>query len=44
MIQIDFERTLKEVVEKYQFELIAYALMGNHYHLLLATPLGNLVE
>lgn len=40
----NFERTLKEVVGKYQFELIAYALMGNHYHLLLATPLGNLVE
>ncbi len=41
--RINFERTLMEAVGMYEFELIAYTLMGNHYHLLLGTPLGNLV-
>ena len=30
--------------EIYQTEILAYVLMGNHFHLLVKTPLGNLQE
>jgi len=35
--------TLGEACEKTGWRLDAYVLMGNHYHLLLETPEGNLV-
>ena len=38
----DFLRTLNSVVKRYHFLLHAYCLMGNHYHLLVETPEGNL--
>jgi putative transposase len=41
----DYERflaTLTENLTKYKVNLHAYALMGNHYHLLIETPLGNI--
>jgi len=37
-----FMRTLQDTLRLYKFSLHAYALMGNHYHLLIETPLGNL--
>jgi REP element-mobilizing transposase RayT len=33
---------LRELHETFQVNTHAYCLMGNHYHLLLETPLGNL--
>ncbi len=39
---VDFLRTLTSVVKRYHFLLHAYCLMGNHYHLLVETPKGNL--
>jgi len=33
---------LKELAELFQVRISAYCLMGNHYHLLLNTPQGNL--
>ncbi len=42
--RMSFERTLEQVVDDFGFELIAYVLMGNHYHLLIRTPSGNLVS
>jgi putative transposase len=33
---------LSEVHQRYQAEIHAYCLMGNHYHLLIRTPLGNI--
>ena len=43
----DFDRTdfldlLSSVVVKELFQLHAYCLLGNHYHLLLETPVGRL--
>lgn len=43
----DFDRTgfldlLSSVVVKEMFQLHAYCLLGNHYHLLLETPVGRL--
>ena len=38
----DFLRILALVVERYQWLCHAYCLMGNHYHLLIETPEGNL--
>ena len=35
--------TLGEAVEKTGWQIHAYVLMGNHYHLLLETPEANLV-
>ena len=35
--------TLGEACEKTGWRVHAYALMGNHYHLLIETPEGNLV-
>jgi REP element-mobilizing transposase RayT len=38
-----FLETLGEACEKTGFGIHAYVLMGNHYHLLVETPEGNLV-
>ncbi len=37
-----FLQTLAEVVAKHHWLCHAYCLMGNHYHLLIETPEGNL--
>ena len=37
-----FLTLLEEVSERFGAEIHAYCLMGNHYHLLLHTPEGNL--
>ena len=37
-----FLKTLEESHERYEARFHAYCLMGNHYHLLIETPLGNL--
>src|SRR5436309_2735419 len=39
-----FWETLGEACEKTGWEIHAYVLMGNHYHLLVETPEGNLVN
>jgi REP element-mobilizing transposase RayT len=39
-----FLETLGEACEKTGWRIHAYVLMGNHYHLLVETPEGNLVE
>jgi REP element-mobilizing transposase RayT len=38
-----FPETLGEACAKTGFQIHAYVLMGNYYHLLLQTPEGNLV-
>ena len=38
-----FLETLGEACEKTGWRIHAYVLMGNHYHLLVETPEGNLV-
>jgi len=38
-----FLETLAEGCEKTGWEVHAYVLMGNHYHMLLETPDANLV-
>lgn len=38
-----FERTIFEAVERCGWELYAYVIMSNHYHLALRTPEPNLV-
>ncbi len=37
-----FRRTLSETHELWGVEYFAYCLMGNHYHVCLRTPEGNL--
>jgi len=37
-----FLNLLAQVHSRYQFEIHAYCLMPNHYHLLIRTPLANL--
>lgn len=37
-----FLELLREIVEMFKVEIHAYCLMGNHYHLLVKTPNGNL--
>lgn len=37
-----FREVLEETVVRFQWELYAFAIMPNHYHLCLRTPLGNL--
>ena len=37
------KKCLAEACEKTGWQIHAYVLMGNHYHLLLETPLANLV-
>ncbi len=39
-----FEATLDEVVGRTGWQVYAYALMENHYHLVFKTPKANLVE
>ncbi len=39
-----FLRILSQSLNIYSVQLHAYALMSNHFHLLVATPLGNLSE
>ncbi len=39
-----FEKALFEAAERCGWVLHAYVIMSNHYHLLLETPEGNLVE
>src|SRR6266536_3611266 len=39
-----FLETLGEACEKTGWEIHAYVLMANHYHLLVETPEGNLVS
>jgi len=39
-----FEATLKEVVGRTGWQVYAYALMDNHYHLVFKTPKPNLVD
>lgn len=38
----DFEKTLEEAHKRFGVLIHAYCLMGNHYHLLIQTPRGNL--
>ncbi len=37
-----FVEILQRAVEKYGIEVYAYCIMGNHYHLLISTPVGKL--
>jgi REP element-mobilizing transposase RayT len=37
-----FLTTLSEMAERFEVEVCAYVLMGNHYHLLLRTRRANL--
>lgn len=37
-----FLRELETTIEKFEWACLSYALMGNHYHLLLRTPKANL--
>src|SRR5437899_2307065 len=39
----DFLKTLAEACQKTAWEVHAFCLMSNHYHLVLETPNGNLV-
>lgn len=39
-----FEKCLFEAVERSGWELMAYCVLGNHFHLCIATPMGNLSE
>ena len=39
-----FEAALFETCERYRWELFAFVVMRNHYHLAVATPQANLVE
>jgi putative transposase len=38
----NFLACLEEASERFKLEVIAYCLMGNHYHLFVKTPLANL--
>ena len=40
----DFLKTLAEACEKTGFQVHAYCLMRNHFHLVVETPNGNLVK
>jgi REP element-mobilizing transposase RayT len=37
-----FLMILKEVSEEYEVEILAYSLMGNHFHAVVVTPRGNI--
>jgi REP element-mobilizing transposase RayT len=39
----DFLKTLAEACQKTGWQVHAYCLMGNHYHLVVETPNANLV-
>ena len=38
----EFMRVLAAVVERFEWQLYAYCLMDNHYHLMVGTPKANL--
>jgi putative transposase len=40
----DFIKTMAEACLKAEFQVHAYCLMSNHFHLVVETPQGNLVE
>jgi hypothetical protein len=40
----DFLKTLAEACQKTGFQVHAFCLMRNHFHLVVETPNGNLVE
>jgi putative transposase len=40
----DFLKTLAEACQKTDWQVHAYCLMRNHFHLVLETPNANLVE
>lgn len=40
----DFLRLLSRSLNIFEVQLLAYALMPNHFHLLVCTPIGNLSE
>ncbi len=40
--RLNFIELLKTTTSNYQVEIHAYCLMGNHYHLILHTPIGNI--
>ncbi|MEM0897029.1 MAG: transposase, partial [Verrucomicrobiota bacterium] len=42
--RVVFLETLEEACERTGWEVHAYVLMGNHYHLLVVTPRANLVD
>lgn len=42
--RVTFLSLLEEITINYDIEIHAYCLMGNHYHLLVHTPRGNLSE
>ena len=42
--RLRFVETLAEVCSKAQWQVHAYCLMRNHFHLVVETPLGNLVS
>jgi len=39
-----FIETLQNAAEKYKIDLYAFCIMGNHYHLLLTAPQGELAK
>jgi putative transposase len=39
-----FETTLGEAAERSSWQVLAYCILSNHFHLCLATPKGNLSE
>jgi len=39
-----FEQTLGEACQRNSWQLLAYSILPNHFHLCLATPRGNLSE
>ena len=39
-----FLEVLSETVDRFNWVIHAYCLMGNHYHLLIETPDGNLSQ
>lgn len=39
-----FEKCLLEACERFGWELMAYCILGNHFHLCIATPRGNLSD
>ena len=41
---LHFIGCLKRATEKFDLNIFAFVLMGNHYHLLLSTPNANLVK
>ena len=42
--RIEFGARLEDINQRFGIETLAYALMTNHYHLLLRTPAGGLSE